>query len=289
MPSVEPYATVASGLSIGLALTALALGLRHGVDWDHLAAITDLSATQDQPRRGLVLGTLYAVGHGVVVLAIGTVAIVAGRNLPEGIDRVFGRIVGWSLIVLGAYVAYTLVAHRGEFRMQSRWMLVIRAVRRLIARIRGEGAIEHEHLHVAAEGVHHEGHDPVHREGGRVHSHRHAHGSATRGDEIGSGAALGVGMLHGVGAETPTQVLIFLAAAQAGGLVAGLVVLVVFVAGVLITNTAIVIASVFGFRSASRRRRLQLGLGAVTAVVSLTVGTLFALGLEDVLPEFFAG
>jgi hypothetical protein len=119
--------TATTGLGIGLLVTALLLGLRHGVDWDHIAAITDLSATQDSPRRGMVLGTLYAIGHGIVVLAIGTVAIVAGRNLPESIDALFGRIVGWSLIILGVYVIWSLAVHRGGFRMQSRWMLLIRS------------------------------------------------------------------------------------------------------------------------------------------------------------------
>jgi high-affinity nickel permease len=283
---MELFLTAAAGLSLGLATTALLLGMRHGVDWDHIAAITDLSATQDGPRRGMVLGALYAGGHGVAVLAIGSVAVVAGKNLPEGVDEVFGRIVGWSLIILGAYVAYTLVARRDDFRMQSRWMLIIRGVRSLRDRVRRRSEVEHEHLHVAAEGVHHDGVDAEVPSDGRIHSHRHVHGSSM--EEVGSGAAFGVGMLHGVGAETPTQVLIFLAAAQAGGVVAGFTVLVVFIVGIMITNTAIVATSVFGFRSASRRRRMQLALGTVTALVSLFVGYLFAFGHGDVLPAFFA-
>jgi cytochrome c biogenesis protein CcdA len=96
-------------------------------------------------------------------------------------------------------------------------------------------------------------------------------------------------MLHGVGAETPTQVLIFLAAAQAGGIGAGMVVLVAFLVGVFASNTLIVLFSVYGFRSASRRRRVQVGLGVVTAMVSLVVGVLFASGNEAVLPGFFTG
>ena len=96
-------------------------------------------------------------------------------------------------------------------------------------------------------------------------------------------------MLHGVGAETPTQVVTFLAAAQAGGVAAGIVVLVTFLVGLFVSNTAITVASAYGFREASRRRRWQLGLGAVTAVVSLLVGVLFALGQDATLPAFFAG
>lgn len=277
--------TTVTGLGVGLALTALLLGLRHGVDWDHIAAITDLAATQDSPRRGVVVGTLYALGHGIVVLVIGTVAIAAGRHLPESIDALFGRIVGWSLIILGVYVIWSLAVHRGGFRMQSRWMLVIRGARRLKARLFTAEPVGHSHPHAAMEGVHHEEGEPSTETTRGVHSHHHVHDRSP--DEVTSVASVGVGMLHGVGAETPTQVLIFLAAAQAGGVAAGMAVLVLFLIGVFASNTLIVLLSVYGFRSARRRRRLQVGLGVATAVVSLVVGTLFAMGSEDVLPGFF--
>lgn len=263
--------------------------MRHGVDWDHIAAITDLAATQDRPRRGVVLGTIYALGHGAVVLAIGIVAIAAGRNLPDSIDAVFGRIVGWTLILLGVYVAYALIAHRGEFRMQSRWMLIIRGVRRLAARFRRRRRLVHEHAHAAGE-LHHHGDDqpPPGRLPG-VHSHPHLHGPEDVGAEYGGRVSLGVGMLHGVGAETPTQVVIFLAAADAGGTGSGIAVLVAFLVGLFATNTLIAVTSAYGFRSAERRRRFQLVLGSITALVSVVVGVLFALGEEAVLPAFFGG
>ena len=62
----------------------------------------------------------------------------------------------------------------------------------------------------------------------------------------GRGTAFGVGMLHGIGAETPTQVVIFLTAAGAGGPIAGIVILVVFLVGLLSSNTLITFGSAFG-------------------------------------------
>ena len=74
------------------------------------------------------------------------------------LDGHFGRIVGWTLILLGIYLLYSLLVHREAFRMQSRWMLIIGGVRRIVARFRREEIIEHEHEHAAFD-VHHSGQD----------------------------------------------------------------------------------------------------------------------------------
>ncbi len=278
----------ATGLGVGLVVSSLLLGLRHGVDWDHIAAITDIAATQRTPRRGFALGLVYALGHGLVVLAIGLVVIVAGRSLPDSVDALFGRIVGWTLIFLGVYLLYSLFAHREGFRMQSRWMLIIGGVRRLKARFRRVEVVEHEHEHAAFD-VHHSGADEDGGHGSPVHTHRHTHGPDTGFGDYGGSVSFGVGMLHGVGAETPTQVVTFLAASQAGGIGAGVAVLVIFLVGLFIANGIISWLFAYGFTAVGRRQRVQMVLGGVTAVASLVVGVLFALGKDAVLPAFFAG
>ncbi|MBA2757262.1 MAG: hypothetical protein H0U37_07445, partial [Chloroflexi bacterium] len=35
----------ASPAGVGVLLTGLVLGIRHGIDWDHIAAITDITST----------------------------------------------------------------------------------------------------------------------------------------------------------------------------------------------------------------------------------------------------
>lgn len=276
----------ATGLGVGLLVSSLLLGLRHGVDWDHIAAITDIAATQDSSRRGFVLGLVYALGHGVVVFVIGVLVIVAGQSLPASVDALFGRIVGWTLIVLGVYLIYGLVVHRSAFRMQSRWMLIIGTVRRVVGRFRRSDGIEHDHPHAAFD-VHHEGTDPTGAV--PVHSHPHTHGPDAAFGEYGNPVSFGVGMLHGVGAETPTQVVTFLAASQAGGTAAGVTVLIAFLAGLFLANGIISWMFSYGFQATGRRQTVQMALGAVTAVASLVVGVLFALGRDAVLPAFFAG
>ena len=56
MPSLDALqalaATVTAG-GLGVLVTGLLLGIRHGFDWDHIAAITDITsttATADAPR-----------------------------------------------------------------------------------------------------------------------------------------------------------------------------------------------------------------------------------------------
>jgi hypothetical protein len=63
------------------------------------------------------LGTLYALGHGAVVIALGIAALSFGALLPEWLDPIMGRIVGLTLVGLGAWVLYSVVRYaRGGSR-----------------------------------------------------------------------------------------------------------------------------------------------------------------------------
>jgi ABC-type nickel/cobalt efflux system permease component RcnA len=104
-----------------LLFTALALGLRHGLDWDHISAIMDITSGQGRVRHGVVLGWFYAAGHGTVVGALGSAAILMGLRLSPAVDQIMTYVVGASLIVLGLYIINRLVRHpREEFQMRCR-------------------------------------------------------------------------------------------------------------------------------------------------------------------------
>src|SRR3990172_11412907 len=91
-----------------LIVSAFTLGLRHGVDWDHIAAITDITSSEPRPRRSFFLGTLYALGHASVVTALGLTAVEFGRLLPDYTDRLMEPLVGVTLLLLAAWVFYSL-------------------------------------------------------------------------------------------------------------------------------------------------------------------------------------
>src|SRR5438128_1496934 len=145
----------AEAFRIGLIATAFGFGFRHGIDWDHIAALTDITASQDTTRRSMFFATLYALGHALVVFVLGFAAIVLAARLPDGVDTVMERFVGVTLLILGIYVFYSLLRHGRDFRMRSRWMLLFAAAHRAVLWVRGhrtaEVVVEHTHDHAATE------------------------------------------------------------------------------------------------------------------------------------------
>jgi high-affinity nickel-transport protein len=293
---------IAGGFSAGVVGTAFGFGFRHGVDWDHIAALTDLTGSAPSQRRALRLASLYALGHALVVFVLGCAAIFGAELLPPGVDQVMERFVGFTLVLLAVYVAWSLVRNGRDFRMRSRWTLVLAGVRRFRRRGNRPAApviIEHSHSHDHVRHVHDHEHvgafvtsSRMTRSPEATHSHPHVHVGHLPEDPLASysaPAAFGIGMLHGVGAETPTQVLLFVAAAGAGGRAAGIVLLVAFLVGLLCSNTVIAVIATFGALGASKRRWLTVTVSSLTAVASLVIGLLLLTGNSTALPVLFTG
>jgi high-affinity nickel permease len=295
-----------------LLLTALVLGIRHGIDWDHLAAITDITSTagaaeaaevehEDEHRRAdhhhhehggsdemavhvaqpdghaphdpvipqtrrhwwqlerqpVILGTLYALGHASVVAALGAAALILGATLPDWVDPIMSRVVGLTLLILGIWVfvsLYNYARHGEAFRLRSRWMLVFDGVRygwrRFQARLHG-----HEHV------------EPLEM------------------SSYGPRTAFSVGMIHGVGAETATQVLLIAAIGGAASQGLGIPMMLAFIVGLLISNTVIVVVTASGFLASQARQRVYVVIGAFAGVFSVVVGAAFLFGIDQLLPN----
>ena len=125
-----------------------------------------------------------------------------------------------------------------------------------------------------------------------THSHSHQHIAKLPADpfaQYGSRSSFLVGMIHGVGAETPTQVLVFVAAAGAAGSATGVVLLVSFLVGLLVSNTLVAAAGTFGFLNAARNFGLYAAFSITAAVFGLVIGTLFLFGKSGTLPALFGG
>lgn len=289
---------------------AMVFGFRHGFDWDHLAALSDLTGSQTTARRSMWLATLYALGHACMVLVLGAIAIVFAEQVPDSVDVVMERVVGVTLLALGSWIAWTALRTRGAPPLRSRWMLLWEAAQGL-ARRRGKGGervvIEHSHPNDHRRAMHDHPHPdvgvaatssapPGDRPGARevavLHSHTHRHVAVVPTDPFmsyGSWSSFGIGAMHGVGAETPTQLLVFAAAAHAGGRATSIALLVCFVVGLIIANTLIAAGSTAGFRGVLRNRFVAIALAVVTAAFSLGVGSLLVLGRSASLPTLLGG
>ncbi|HEY9775289.1 MAG TPA: hypothetical protein V6C81_16100 [Planktothrix sp.] len=238
-------------------LTALTLGLRHGVDWDHIAALVDISAANtDESKRchQMSLCFCYALGHGFIVFVLGVAAIIFAAILPSWIDGVMERIVGFTLLLLSVYLfasVYQVFKQKKEIVMQSRLMMLISYLKRNAEKV-----------------------------------WRH-HGKHARDEEkpIAAGGAFTIGVLHGLGAETATQVLVITAAGRASSQILSIEMLMLFVVGLLISNSIIAWIATRGFDSVFNRRPVFVVAGSTAGIFSLCLGLTFALGLSRNLPS----
>jgi high-affinity nickel-transport protein len=84
-----------------LAVVILLLGMKHGLDADHLAAIDGLTRAnaKRRPRLARFAGVLFSLGHGTIVFAVAicTSAMTKAWRVPEWLDA-FGTWV--SIVVL---------------------------------------------------------------------------------------------------------------------------------------------------------------------------------------------
>jgi hypothetical protein len=275
-------------VNLRLALVSAAvLGFRHGLDYDHIAAITDISSGQSKARDAMRFGLLYVAGHATTVALLGTAAVVFRIALPPATDRWAERLVGITLLVLGVYVLGTFLrpSTHSHARPRTRITLLINGALWIYWRL---GRIF----------------------GGTIFGGTREEAPQVFKDGYGTSSTFLVGVIHGLGAETPTQILLFLMAANLGGTGAGLLGLLMFIVGLVVMNT-LMCGAAAGLYSADKvlawaslrepsqsalARTLRAGLTALganalpgltllTSAYSIVVGTIFLLGSAAKLPS----
>jgi high-affinity nickel permease len=189
----------------------LLLGLRHGLDWDHLAAISDIVGSSNR-ASAMKLSTSYAVGHAAVVTLLGVAVIVLGNFMPDWVGGIAEKAVGVTLVGLGVWLLWN-------------------------------------------------GRDSL----------RDARSSDVQTNRFAVATTFGVGMVHGIGAETGTQMLLLASVGGAHNSGLAVCLLLAFVTGLLISNSAIAVAGIAGF-TAARYKRLSNILGIIAAIFSVGLG-----------------
>ena len=278
-------------MSFALLFSAFGYGLRHGFDWDHIAALTDISSVEKSKKRAFLLSSFYALGHTAVVMILGVAIILADFTVPESIDTTLMYFIGFSLIALGVWVLTGIFLQGRNFRLKSRWMLIRDGLFKGLKRIRRTSSgrsisVEHSHGHEHERDF--ELHDHPH--GAKVtdssHRHVHKHELLLDNESISSPTAIGVGVLHGIGVETPTQIAIFVATTQATGKAGGLLILLFWVVGLIIANSAIALLSIGANDWLRTHTVFYRVLAAIIGIVSVIVGILVLIEKDGILPAF---
>jgi high-affinity nickel-transport protein len=117
----------------------------------------------------------------------------------------------------------------------------------------------------------------------RIHGHEHH--DPMEMSSYGRRTAFGVGMIHGVGAETGTQVLLIAAVGGAAGQGLGVPMMLAFIVGLLIANTLIVALTATGFVASQLRQPLYVLIGLLAGTFSIAVGLFFLFGAESAMPD----
>jgi ABC-type nickel/cobalt efflux system permease component RcnA len=236
-------------------LSAALLGFRHGFDYDHVAAISDIAATEPNTRRAMKLGLTYALGHAATVAVLGIAVILFQRALPIGADSIMEHATGLTLLVLGIFVLWTSFfrphPHPHAHPPRTRMVMLVNAFLWLgwkIQRLLGRKA---ERRQLFANG-------------------------------IGAAPAFVVGIVHGLGAETPTQLMVFLLAANLGGVGKGLLGLAMFIAGMLLMNTLMCAAVAGIVRFSLGRASAAQWVAGLSGAYSIIVGLVFLAGTSSV-------
>ena len=129
---------------------------------------------------------------------------------------------------------------------------------------------------------------PSHESGSSdaAHHHVHKHELFLDQDSLSSPTAIGVGVLHGIGVETPTQIAIFVATTQATGKAGGLLILVFWVVGLILANSAIALLSISANDWLRTHTVVYRVLAAIIGIVSVIVGILVLIEKDGILPAF---
>lgn len=281
MGARQPCMVDSGNLRLALASAAV-LGFRHGLDYDHIAAITDITSVQAKARDAMRFGLFYVSGHATTVALLGSGAVAFRVSLPAASDRWAERLVGVTLLMLGIYVLGTFFrpsAH-SHARPRTRITLLVNGMLWIywrLSQIFGGTRVEPPQIFK---------------------------------DGYGSTAAFLVGVIHGLGAETPTQLLLFLLAANLGGTGAGLLGLCMFIGGLLVMNTLMCalaaglfsldrvlswLSPIAGSRNVFSRALTAVvtavsthalsSLTLLTSAYSIVVGAIFLLGAAGKLPS----
>jgi len=224
--------------------TVFLFGLRHGLDNDHIAAIFSITSAvkKDKNNKNNHIEQFsnafsYIFGHASIVILLGLLILFVGFSLPISIDTIFERIIGISLILLGIYVLYSVALH--YFKKEN---------------IKLKSRVEFMHFFLISIYV-------------KITAFFSKGNKSVKTMNV---SPFILGIIHGIGAETPSQLLLLIVVGGLQGTY-GIIALALFVIGLLISNTLLSIASI-KINSLSNAEKYSIVIAAASGIFSLILG-----------------
>ncbi|MDQ8737237.1 hypothetical protein [Paenibacillus sp. LHD-38] len=215
---------------IGLLALSILLGLRHGIDLDHVAALADITGgSSGSKKERMKLSLWYAGGHEAVVFVLGCSILLFAWTVPIWADHWMGKAVGITLIFMAILI---LIGRRnGSGVYWSRGIAIFQKLRR-----RNDEPFTFTRRNVFT-----------------------------------------VGVIHGIGAETPTQLLLFTTVAGAAAANHGMLAVAAFSIGLLLSHTLIAIVSLWFHDLAKKIRPLLPVTMYAACLFSFVLGVSYLL------------
>jgi high-affinity nickel permease len=224
------------------ALLAILIGMRHGLDSDHVAAIADMVGSEVHRKRQISLGVMYAIGHGIIVLIIGLLTLYVGTRLPENAQNMLEVLVSITLLLLGGFILFSIIKSKKDYEFKSRFKIMYEFLLKLTKKL------GRKEIKVSPIG-------------------------------LGIAGAFIIGIIHGIGVESPTQIAVITSAVGFNDTTAATAQLVLFVIGLLVSTICMTFLLSWGFMKAKFKRKLYIVLGSITGIYSIGLGVSMLLEL----------
>lgn len=89
----------------------LLLGLRHSLEPDHIAAVSNIVDDGKNTLTATLTGCLWGVGHTLSLLIVGGVILLFKVDIGESLEKPFELLVAVTLILLGSNTLWRLYKH----------------------------------------------------------------------------------------------------------------------------------------------------------------------------------
>ena len=127
----------------------LLLGFQHALEADHVAAVTALTRRGLTARQATAYGASWGFGHAITLLAFGSVVVLFGFDLPDGVASWLEFAVGIMLLFLGGKLIYGVLRRRlhihGHRHEDGRYHIHVHSHAHEVSKHHKESNHDHEH------------------------------------------------------------------------------------------------------------------------------------------------